>query len=95
MRETWYVLEDGAAVDPNEVAPDDRGVLRHKSGAAVDMRGDVPRSRGVEPDEERAKIVKPSAPEAQAREVVADKPKAPARDRQMKPGVAKKPYKTR
>jgi hypothetical protein len=49
----------------------------------------------MEPDEERAKIVKPPAPEPRAREVVADKPRTPARDRQMKPGVAKKTYKTR
>lgn len=55
MRDTWYVLEDGSVVDPSEVAPDQDGVLRHKDGVAVDMRGDAPRSRNVDPAEERAK----------------------------------------
>lgn len=55
MRETWYVTEGGDSVDPNEVAPDEKGLLRHKSGAAIAMKGDVPSSRGVDPDEERAK----------------------------------------
>lgn len=48
MRETWYVLEDGSAVNPNEVAPNDNGRLVHASGALVAMRGDVPSSRGVD-----------------------------------------------
>lgn len=55
MRETWYLLEDGTAADPNECAPDPSGVLRHKSDAAVAMRGQVPSTRGVDPEEERAK----------------------------------------
>lgn len=55
MRETWYVLEDGSAADPREVAPDDAGVLRHVSGMAVAMKGQVASSRGVDPEEERAK----------------------------------------
>lgn len=54
-RQTWYVLEDGSSADPSEVAPDAKGVLRHKDGKAVAMRGDVPRSRGVDVDVERAK----------------------------------------
>jgi len=57
MRETWYVLESGLVADPAEVAPDQNGVLRHSSGVAVAMRGDVPMSRGVDPDEERGKTV--------------------------------------
>lgn len=56
MRETWYVLEDGAYADPNEVAPDGMNVLRHKSGIAVAMRGQVPSTRGVNPEEERANV---------------------------------------
>lgn len=52
MRETWYVLEDGNVADPNECSSDDKGVLTHKSGAKVAMRGDVPSSRGVDLDEE-------------------------------------------
>lgn len=46
-RETWYILENGATADPREVKPDAAGVLRHRDGIAVAMRGDVPRSRGV------------------------------------------------
>lgn len=48
MRETWYVLENGTAVDPNEVAPDGAGVLRHSSGQAVAVGPHGPRSRSVE-----------------------------------------------
>ena len=55
MIETWYVLEDGAYADPNEVAPDAMNVLRHKSGVAVAMRGQVPSTRGVDADAERAR----------------------------------------
>lgn len=68
MRETWYVLEDGTPADPSEVSPDESGVLRHSSGIAVAMNGQVPLSRGVDPDEERAKAkpakrdMKPDAP---------------------------------
>jgi len=58
MRETWYVLEDGTYADPNDVAPDDMSVLRHKSGVAVAMRGQVPSTRSVDPDEERARLAK-------------------------------------
>lgn len=53
MRETWYVLEDGTAVHPDEVAPDEAGKLTHKSGAAVAMRGDTPSSRSVDASEDR------------------------------------------
>lgn len=56
MRETWYVLEDGALADPNEVAPNDAGRLEHVSGRLVAMRGEVPCSSGVDDaDAERAK----------------------------------------
>lgn len=48
MRATWYVLEDGNAVDPNDCAPDDKGVLRHKDGVAVAMRGNAYSSRSVD-----------------------------------------------
>lgn len=49
MRETWYVLEDGTAVHPSEVAPNETGALAHKSGL-VAMRddGETPRSVGVD-----------------------------------------------
>lgn len=55
MRATWYVLEDGSVADPSSVEPDGSGVLRDRSGTAVAMRGDVPRSRGVDVDEEMKK----------------------------------------
>jgi hypothetical protein len=58
MPETWYVLEDGTAADPGEVMPDKTGRLRHKGGAAVAMRGDVPSTRSVDPEEQRAKAKK-------------------------------------
>ncbi len=44
---TWYVTEDGQAVDPGRCAPDDAGVLRHSSGVAVAMRGNAYSSRAV------------------------------------------------
>lgn len=53
--QTWYVLENGEVADPAEVAPDKSGKLHHKSGVAVAMRGDVPSSRSVDPDEVKAK----------------------------------------
>ena len=55
MRETWFVLEDGAAGNPAEIASDKDGVLRHKDGRAVAMTPHGPRSRGVDPEEEMAK----------------------------------------
>lgn len=53
-RETWYVLEDGSVADPAECACDDKGVLRHKDGGAVAMRGDAHSSRSVVPGERSA-----------------------------------------
>lgn len=57
---TWYVLENGVAADPDEVAPDAAGVLKHKSGVAVAMGPHGPKSRGVDAGEERAKASKPA-----------------------------------
>ena len=66
VHDTWYVLEDGTKADPNEVAVDDKGVLRHKSGVAVAMReGGVPRTSGVGPAAVKA------APAAKDREMKA------------------------
>jgi hypothetical protein len=59
MRATWYVLEDGNVVDPNECAPDEAGNLRHKDGVAVARRGDVYSSRSVELPADRE--MKPAA----------------------------------
>lgn len=83
-QQTWYVLEDGSAADPSEVTSDAKGVLRHKDGMAVQMRGDVPRSRGVDPEQERKakSVTKPSykakpaaAAEPQTKEMKAAEPK--------------------
>ena len=67
MREIWYVLQNGGIADPRECAPDESGVLRHKSGAAVAMRGQVPSTRRVNPDEEgaqpKSREMKPEEPE--------------------------------
>jgi hypothetical protein len=68
-QETWYVLEDGKSVHPDEVAPNEAGALVHKSGVAVAMKGQVPHTRGVYPDQERAKTAptKDMKPEDQKR----------------------------
>lgn len=58
MRETWYVLEDGTSADPNEVAPDDAGVLRHKDGLAVAVGPHGHLSRGVNVEDERARAIR-------------------------------------
>jgi hypothetical protein len=51
MSATWYVLEDGSVVDPNDCAPDDKGVMRHASGVAVATRGGALSSKGIDLDE--------------------------------------------
>lgn len=65
VHDTFYVLEDGSKADPNDVVTDDKGVLRHKDGAAVAMRGNVPRTSGVGPAAVKA------APAAKDREMKA------------------------
>lgn len=82
--QTWYVLEDGAVVDPSEVAPDTSGKLVHKGGVAVAMRGQVPHTRGVYPDQERAKAGDPSR-----------QGRAGAKPKDMKPAEQKAGYVTR
>lgn len=85
MRETWYVLEDGNVVDPNECTTDGAGKLLHKGGAAVAMRGDVPSTSGVDADKERAKNRPPKE----------DHPKPDPKSKDMKPEDDKPGYKTR
>lgn len=80
MSETWYVLDDGSAADPREVAPDKAGVLRHKDGRAVAYAPHGPRSRSLDPEAERAKT-KPKA--------------APTEGRDMRPADDRRPYITR
>lgn len=93
MRETWYVLEDGSSANPNEVAPDERGVLRHKDGMAVAIgaHGNH-RSRGVDVDEDGRLI---SSSEKKPAEEKTDK-KPSGTNRQMKAGKdSAAEYKTR
>jgi hypothetical protein len=67
VHDTWYVLEDGAKANPNDVVADDKGALRHKDGRAVAMRGSVPRTSGVGPAVDETK----AAPAAKDRELKA------------------------
>lgn len=69
MLVTWYVLENGMAADPCDVAPGADGVLRHKSGVAVAYGPHGPRSRGMSAEEVAAAR---EAPRAQDREMKAE-----------------------
>jgi len=93
---TWYLLVDGTHADPNDVAPDKDGVLRHTNGLAVALHDNgVPQTigRGAVENKhvEAAKV---------AQDVAAASPAAPEAPREMepepKPAAPKKPgYKTR
>ena len=77
MTETWYVMEDDTVGNPLDIAPDKDGVLRHKDGRAVAMGAYGPRSRGVDPEEERKKV-------EVTREMDAEKPKRKYTTRAMR-----------
>lgn len=78
-RATWYVLDDGSVADPHDVEADKMGKLKHKkSGVAVAMRGQVPSSRGVNPEEERTKAEKTT------KDMKAEEGKRPYRTREIK-----------
>jgi len=85
MRETWYVLEGGGVADPRECAPGEDGRLTHKSGIAVEMRGETPRSRGVDldPDGNGPSNKAPSGA-TKTRELTAEKPKRGYKTRDLK-----------
>lgn len=83
MRETWYVLESGDVADPANVVADENGKLFSVDGVAVAMRGDVHSSRGVDADEERAKVGNSKK----------DHGKSTGKD--MNPEASKRTYKTR
>jgi len=54
-QETWYLLENGSAVHPQEVIMSEDGVLKHKDGMKVAMRSaGVPSTKSVYPEQERA-----------------------------------------
>lgn len=65
--ETWYVLEDGEVAHPSQIKPDAKDNLKHKDGRMVAMRGEVPSTRGVHPEEHQVKSknreMKPDKPE--------------------------------
>lgn len=85
---TWYRLVDGTQADPSEVAPDDKGVLRSKSGIAVAMRDSgVPRTSGARD--------KQAAVKAPPRAMTPAAGKAAAKDREMKAADDGKGYQTR
>lgn len=95
-RETWYVMEDGSAGDPREIAPGDDGVLRHKDGRAVAYAPHGPRSRGVDADAERAKAA--VAADAAKAKPAPEKKSPPAADKPKDKDVTAGPagtYKTR
>lgn len=69
MRETWYVLEDGSAVDPREVDFNEDGKLAHKNGLVKMRFPDCPWSRSVDVDK-KSKAEEPAASEPKPAEVV-------------------------
>lgn len=66
MRETWYVLEDGSAGDPALIGTGEDGRLVHEDGRKVAYGPHGPKSRSIDPDEERgtmtAREAKPETP---------------------------------
>lgn len=66
MRETWYVLEDGAPGDPALIAPGEDGLLAHRDGRRVAYGPHGPRSAGVDAEAERVayqtREMRPEAP---------------------------------
>lgn len=86
---TWYLLVDGTHADPNDVAPDADGVLRHKDGLAVALHDSgVPQTIGRGAVENQNVAAAAAAPESAAdpREMTPE----------PKPAHVKKPgYKTR
>lgn len=70
MHSTWYVLENGAAVDPDEVSPDGNGRLKHRDGY-VAMRGSAYASRGVTA-QDRAKVSRSEPKRYKTREAKAE-----------------------
>jgi hypothetical protein len=99
MRATWYTLEDGSAVDPNEVTRDETGALVHKNGmvavgdhgnyrtTGVDLSDDGEPLFGGKGDHDKNGSTGGGAPAAKTDTVMEPAPK---------PAPAKKPgYKTR
>lgn len=84
--ETWYVLDDGDVVSPADVEVGKGGALKHADGRAVQMKGDVPRTRSIDP----------AAIERGRARAKADADAAAAKaERDMKAGERKPAYATR
>lgn len=82
--ETWFVLEDGSATHPRDVKRGPKGALQHKDGRPVAMRGDVPRSRSVDPGEEAAKSKPVVKPATETREFAPEAPRRTYKTRESK-----------
>jgi hypothetical protein len=90
--ETWYISEDGTALDPREVAPGKDGMLVHKDGRKVAYAPHGPRSRSVDPRKE-ARNTKPD----KLTEAVTPESKAALlpETKDMKPADENRSYATR
>lgn len=83
-RETWLVLEDGKIVNPNECLHGEGGMLAHKSGVPVAMRGEFHHSAGVDVGDDGKLVNDKSAdakepdkkPASEDRQVTAEKENA-------------------
>lgn len=97
-RATWYVLEDGTPVDPNECATNEKGRLAHKDGlVALREDGETPRSRGVDVDAKGKPLFGGKGDHDGNEKAGGSKPKQTAEIKpEPKPAPAKKAgYKTR
>jgi hypothetical protein len=91
---TWYLLEDGTHADPNDVAPDKAGVLRHKNGLAVGLHADgTPMSVGKGAVENKNVEAAEAAKEPETEPVTADI--EPVAEPPAEPTPRKAGYKTR
>ncbi len=93
--ETWYILEDGAFADPNEVSHGDDGVLRHVSGSPVAYGPHGPRSRGMSHEEVATYRTREMLSEISVVPVVVSGEFQPDVAREMSPEKPKRQYRTR
>lgn len=95
MRATWFLLEDGTPVDPNECADVD-GVLTHQSGAPVAMRShDCPMSTGVDVDDGGKPLFGGKGDHDGNGTAGGSKPDQVQKPKDMQAGQPKQGYKTR
>lgn len=99
MRDTWLRLVDGRVVHPGDCKVHADGVLAHKSGTAVAMRGDALSSYGVDLTAELIEA-REFTPAGEAPAALGGKPSRPGKrgkGREFKPDedVGGAGYKTR